>query len=396
MSKITFLTWVLLAMCLIMCKSKVTVNTVPTGIIGMSGFRVSDWNNAGTVLYSAKTDTIYSSVDRGKSWAVWYTFPYDPDMMSKYGLCWSLSIPTKLSGETTEMMLYSRYSDNSLWRCADINTSNPVFEKVLTSTHKNNGKYDWGTMCNVEEDSSGNLYLAGYAWEEPNPAARLYKSTNRGSSWQEIKLWNCRHLHYVKVNPFNGWLYVSTCEHFTKYGFTNSSEIFRSKDKGATWTTVWSDFNANDSNTLVPMVVNFINNKVIFGTECQGYERDATGTGDIYSLMDDGSSGPFSATKVYEGVAGDGEIWWGETKMNGILYYASTGQYKNMTPELVSSVDGINWTQIQTRSNVNTSNFMDANLGMITQHPDRGGRLIYSLSGDSGYYVDTSVSYGTK
>ena len=81
MSKITFLSWVLLAMCLIMCKSTKTVNTVPTGIIGMSGFRVSDWNNAGTVLYAAKTDTIYSSVDRGNSWAVWYTFPDDPDMI---------------------------------------------------------------------------------------------------------------------------------------------------------------------------------------------------------------------------------------------------------------------------------------------------------------------------
>ena len=135
------------------------------------------------------------------------------------------------------MMLYSRYSDNSLWRCADINTSNPAFTKVLTSTHMNEGtfvfskgKYDWGTMCNVEEDSSGNLYLAGYAWEEPNPSARLYKSTNRGLSWQEIKLWNCRHLHYVKVNPYNGWLYVLTCEHFTGIGFTDSSKAFRSKD----------------------------------------------------------------------------------------------------------------------------------------------------------------------
>ena len=357
---------------------------VTTGIIGMSGLRASDWNNAGTVLYAAKTETIYRSFDSGNSWEVWYTFPYDPLMMSGYGQCWSLSIPTKLAGETTEMMLYSRYSDNSLWRCADINTSNPNFTKVLTSTHLSNGKHDWGTMCNIEQDNSGNLYLAGYAWAEPNPAGRLYKSTDRGLSWTEIKLWNCRHLHDVKFNTYNGWLYVLTCEH--QSGFTESSKIFRSKDGGNTWTTVWSDFDANNINTLVPLVANFIDNKVIFGTESQGYASGATGTGDLYSFADDGSGGPFSATKVYNGVGGDGEIWWGETRMNGILYYASTGQWNTITAELVSSTDGINWTQIQTRS-VNTSNFVDGNLGMITQHPNRGGRLIYSLSGNSGYYV---------
>jgi hypothetical protein len=365
-----------------------------TGNVGLKGFRASDWNNAGTVLYAITTGTIYRSIDRGANWTSWYTLPVDPDMMAKYGESWTLTIPTKAGNEKADKMLVSQFGTNSLYLCADINKDSPIFTKVLSSDHVciwADNKHDWGSMAYVDEDSSGNLYFGAYNLE-PGPGADLFKSTDRGATWTKIKSWSSRHTHDIRCNPYNGWLYVITSEHqpLTNPSYTDDLQIFRSKDGGTTWVSVFNSYKPewlNGDGWLTLLAMDFIDNMVLVGAESGGYAESATGTGDIYRFIDDGTDGPFALTKAYEGAGGNGEIWWGAVKMNGVQYWASTAQNKTITAELVSSSDGINWTQVQIKL-VSTIAPKDRNLGIITQHPDRGHRLIYSLSSDTGYYLD--------
>ncbi len=120
---------------------------------------------------------------------------------------------------------------NRLYRSTNFGSA---FTEVLnTNASQNDGFY-----IALTEDSAGNLYTATYSNSISPLLPSVLKSTDGGATWTVIQTFGSVHLHNVKFNPANGYLYVATAEWTQGYNNTQCERIFRSKDLGKTWSNV--------------------------------------------------------------------------------------------------------------------------------------------------------------
>lgn len=346
----------------------------------ITGIQGSDWDHTATYLYAAKGNEIYRSADGGSTYALWHTLPRTldagaSDLFQKRTYC--LMIPTRISGETVDRMLVSEHGSDNLYYCADISQADPTFTSVIHIANVSNGVMKGGVMSPVTEDSDGNLYLGWYSNGLGYYDAKVYKSTDRGASWSMIKNFSGQHMHNVKVNPYNDWIYAVVGELGSSYGWNDGYDIFRSKNGGSSWELI-VDYSTGPKF----LALEFVDDMVIMGQD-----QDLSENGYIYAFTDTGS-GTFTPTTVYNG--GSYALYLVASKMGDTVYFPSTIEpYTGgtTTARMMSSTDGTNWTSEQSLSVTNTgSAWVNAYTAVPTCHPDRGGKLVYSLS-DASYYT---------
>ena len=126
------------------------------------------------------------------------------------------------------------------------------------------------------------LLLAGrYSAVAP---ARLLSSRD-GEGWSVLSEWDARHIHDVRVNPANQWIYVIVGEGYPRVT-GDSHAIYRSKD-GANFVRLFK------SRRPFFLSVNFCRELVILGTD------HPEGGNGIYAFADDGGDGPASPTEIF-------------------------------------------------------------------------------------------------
>jgi hypothetical protein len=378
-----------------------STNMIPLGI---KGFRGSDWDNAGERLFVVKDKAIWVSSDRGATfqpWPAWQPSNCPDDGYGYYGFPILLMIPSRIADEP-ERMLVSPLGSQRLFECADINAADPQFVAAdLPGIDVRT--QDAGVFNGFAEDAQGTLYVGWYSIFVPSvndeaPMAVLFRKRRDDASWTQIKTWSARHIHAVRVNPYNSWLYVVLGEPYNNNQGTDPAKVFRSKDGGQTWTCVtdtWGIKRIGDVG-LYFATIGFIRDRVILGEDTD-WER-----GRIYQFIDyDSDAGPpFVTVQSYE-TAHPAEFFLGATSMGDKLYFASQFMSKigprrpdggydyPATTRCISTRDGLEWKkEIETDSDGH-------NLGILTYHPERGNKLVISLSGgesnQSGYAIDMAA-----
>ena len=398
----------------------------------LKGFRGSDWNNAGTEIFAvryddtATCDKIYRSAD-GITFEADSCGQLPPPTQTGggfYGYSLPLMIPTRPSGGGTEKMLVSPIGSQQIYLCDDIGQPALTFETVFTATAGGTS----GIFNGFADDADGNVYAGWYSIDSGENQALLYKSTLAQGyrTWTLIDSWQARHIHSVRINPFNKYLYVVLGEpEDPLVNASNSRDvarIMRSKDGGTTWTCVTDTwFNTPvvpwTPPPTVPLPVTppppeylglylagigFVDGRVVVGEDTD-YKA-----GRIFYFDDDGRDGgdpakplPFVPQASYQTCNG-GEFFVGSATLGNRLYFASLflDMYRTVgitSTRCVSTTDGVTWRVEQICSYLQGAPLTDNNatLGILTQHPERGRSLIYSLSARHSFIIaDPSATQG--
>lgn len=149
-----------------------------------------------------------------------------------------------------------------------------------------------GMVRGFDYHQPSGLLLAGrYALSGP---AQLFASRD-GESWSLLHQWDARHVHDVRVNPANDWIYVLVGEGDPR-ATADSHAIYRSKD-GSHFVRLFK------SRRPFFLPVNFYKELVILGTD------HPEGGNGIYGFEDDGGDGPvvpeplFHFPEAHQGLA---------------------------------------------------------------------------------------------
>ena len=230
----------------------------------------------GTLFAGDNDYTLYRSDDNGATFRQVYQFPLQPNPNSAVtGYVWTIFIDSRNN------LFISIPGTNRMYRSVNWGTS---FTQVLNT----NGAQNDGFYIAMTEDSQKNLYAATYSNSiyPTNPA--VLKSTNGGSSWSIIHRFAAVHLHNIKFNPANGYLYVNTGEWTNGFNNQECERVFRSKDLGQTWSIAVDrpeEMQAEGNTVYLPML--FSGNWVYLGTD-QAFQPNW-----IDRFYDDGSNNPF-------------------------------------------------------------------------------------------------------
>ena len=320
-------------------------------------FMTTDVSSNGTVFAGDNNYKIYKSTDSGVTFSNIYTIPAQPSPWGVHaGKVWTVFVDSR------NYLLVSAGSTNRIYRSTDNGTS---FTEVLNLNRSAND----GMIISMTEDVSGNLYAAEYA---NVPPARLYKSTDGGATWSYLRSWDARHLHAVKFNPYNGWLYVVTGEDVS--GTTEHQTVWRSKDSGNNWILIVARGNELDTKYLP---IEFIGNDVFLGRDQNRYGD----TPDIEKVTDDGVSEPFTPITAYDNPYPNA-IMTAATKVGDTIIFTTSAESWTATCQVVKSDDGINWTVLHTEDVSPTYLWINE----LTIHPRKG--IVYGcINHDSAYFV---------
>ncbi|HEY0412916.1 MAG TPA: hypothetical protein VGD66_07235 [Allosphingosinicella sp.] len=370
-------------------------------------FRGSDWNNAGTAIYAVHHETTgnYDAIYRSNDGITFESVGCGslPPVTKSTAYFWfsvPLFIPTAKPGDT-EKMLISPIGSQTLYVCDDISKTPLTFAPLSLDSVDTGSAGVWNGFA---DDAAGNVYVGWYAMDSSENKAILYKSSAAEgyTTWHIVTSWEARHIHTVRVNPFNGYLYVVVGEPRDSSVATDSADsakVMRSKDGGATWTCLtdtWANTPVEPCAPDIPLLylglyfstLGFIKERVVLGEDTD-FKR-----GRIFYFDDDGRDGtdsakplPFTPQPTYQ-TCNPGEFFLGAASMGDRLYLAS--QYLAPTQGVVSTrcvstCDGVTWTLEQVCASVPDINA--SSMGIITQHPDRAGKLIYALSPTDSFVI---------
>lgn len=168
------------------------------------------------------------------------------------------------------------------------------------------------TIRGFSQDRGGRLYTGSYDFDGP---AKLYASDD-GVDWRIVKHWDALHVHDVRVNPHNDWLYVVTGEG-NPQRTKESHSVYRSTDQGQSFSCVF----AGRGRRPLFTAVNFDGPRVLLGTD------HVEGGNYIASFVDTGEGEPYEAETmcVLPGTASAFEVqpfvhfmeWMGSTLFVG-------------------------------------------------------------------------------
>jgi hypothetical protein len=319
----------------------------------------------GTLFAGDNNYKLYRSDDGGATFRQIYLFPSQPSPVSDIkGYVLMIFIDSR------GYVFVSIPGTNRLYRSVDFGAS--FVEVLATGGSRNDGFY-----IAMTEDSQGSLYAATYGYSTYPQSPPLQKSSDGGATWTAIRRFSAVHLHNVKFNPANGYLYVVTGEWTNGYNNQECERIFRSKDFGANWSIVVNrpqEIQAQGNTVYNPML--FSGNWVYIGSD-QAYKYNW-----IDRFQDDGSGGNFTPQRVYN-FPQDGYFpvysaaWFGPT-----LLFSSTAEFYSGTSRIVASDDGVNWQIIKSTSVTQAQH----HTGVLTANPKAaafysdGSGLTYSIT----------------
>jgi photosystem II stability/assembly factor-like uncharacterized protein len=172
-----------------------------------------------TVLATTNSDgTLWQSPDEGRTWHRIWAHPDNANVTAGQLMYVDRrgSVFAKFTHATDQRMT------EQLWRSTDGGRSfHVVLQRAVNQPI-------------ITEDSLGCLYAGTYGrWAE------VWRSTNGGGNWE--KVWDDSrdddgqtvHMHGLIVDPTTDWVYAMEGE-----GRGRGSSVYRSKDRGASWTKI--------------------------------------------------------------------------------------------------------------------------------------------------------------
>lgn len=351
--------------------------------LSLTGIEASDIDSAENI-YAGKQRQIYKSTDKGKTFIPIYTIPTQSKSWNINGFYTGNEVFI-VYVDSRDYVFVSAIATNRLYRSID---SGKTFAQVL-----NLKRVLWesdGSFIRMTEDQHGHLYAAEYGDNSRNgkgeSLARLWKSTNGGATWSNIKSWDARHLHSVDFNPYNNYLYVVTGEP-KDMATTEAKRVYRSKNGGSTWKLVAA---TDDS---LYLSVNFINDWVYLG-EDKDFNSALTEVSDIKKFKDDGISEPFNPVTAWANPEPN-TIVNSISKLNNFLILItipkSSGAFTAPPRfmQIYKSSDGTKWELVRKHSV--TSSGTDKGIGrtlpFLTYHPDRAGQIYGSFTSSSSFCI---------
>ena len=308
----------------------------------------------GTLFAGDNNYDLYRSDNNGTSFRLIHQFPQQSNPNSQVaGYVWTIFVDSR------NYIFVSIPGTNRLYRSTNFGSS---FTQVLNT----NGTQNDGFYIALTEDSARNLYAATYDNSIYPQSPAVLKSTNGGASWSVIRTFGCVHIHNVKFNPADGYLYVATSEWGQGYNNTECERIFRSKDFGQTWSIVINrPAEIQGIGTTVYFAILFNNSWVYLGTD-QAFQPNW-----IDRFYDNGSNIAFTPQTVYNFPSDSNFPIISAVWLNKIMIFSSTAEFYAGTSRIVASEDGLNWQIITAtaipqslhHTNILTSNPMGITFG---------------------------------
>ena len=324
-------------------------------------FVANDVASDGTIFTGDNNYQIYKSTDNGATFTKIFTIPAQPDPWGTMA-----GRAREVFVDSRDYVFVSAGSTNRLYRSIDGGAS---FDEVLNFNKPNND----GNVNRMTEDSSGNLYAPEYDNTPPSGGARLWKSTDNGTTWFALsKTWSARHLHAAKFNPYNGWLYVVVGEE-SDGSQTEYNTVWRSKDSGNTWQCI---IERGSGTTTKYTTVEFIGNDLYLGQDRNG----VSDTDDIHKITDNGGR-PYVPTLAYDNPY-PAAIMVSATKLGNTVIFSTSAENYDATCQVVMSSDGSTWTVLNAQ--VVSTTYMYIN--RLTAHP-RTGFVYGCINNNCAYFI---------
>ena len=310
--------------------------------LGTFGFVGNDVDSKGVLWAGDKNFSLWKSVDNGVTFQFVYRMPGTFESNNSYsGIVWNVFVDSR------DCIFTSAGGTGALFRSTNGGAS---FSQVL----KTNGTSNESFYISMTEDDIGTLYTVTYTSGKAQPL--MLKSTDGGSSWIKMGAFAIMHFHTVKFNPANGYLYVITGE---GNGF-DSAKIFRSQDRGATWSLV---VKRNDVLGTVYLAMAFDGNMVYVG---QDYPNKSC---QIHRFYDDGTANQFDPVVVYSPPSDGYMPFISGLSFANMLIFANSAEAVNGVSRVVSSTNGSTWNVIKSQA---LSYTVDNRWNFLTTHPRKG------------------------
>ena len=215
----------------------------------------------------------------------------------------------------------------------------------------------------IDEYSGGNLFAGVYTTGPTAGNARIYRSVDNGSSWDQVYYDSAgRHIHDIAVDRTTGYIYASVGD---TYGAWQTSYIIRSTDGGNlnSWNEILSD---------LPQVVAI---EAVPGARLFGTDTPQNINGQIYRSTDDSS---------YDLVLDTGShsygFWIRQNSLDGKIYASLvSGEASNRNAGIYTSTNnGQSWSLYR------SFNVHAGYLGSSSASNFVAGTMYYSVELDSG------------
>ena len=329
--------------------SQLQITSVPSFTAQMFG---STFAANGTLFAGDNNYNLYRSDNNGTSFRLIYQFPKQPNPTSAV-----TGYVLPIFVDSPDTLFVSVPGTNRLYRSTNFGSS---FTQVLNT----NGTQNDGFYIAMTQDSSGNLYTATYSNSISPLLPSVLKSADDGATWTIIQAFGSVHLHNVKFNPANGYLYVATSEWAQGYNNTQCERIFRSKDLGKTWGIVINrPAEIQGYGPTIYSLMMFNDNWVYLGTD-QAYQVNR-----IDRFYDNGSNVAFTPQTVYTFPSDCDFPVISAVWLNKTMLFSSTAEFYSGTSRIVASDDGVNWQIIKATGisqSLHHSNVLSSNSkGMI-------------------------------
>lgn len=285
------------------------------------------WIGKDDILYGYYNDKIVKSIDKGGTWNTVYEFTEGYSCRR----IWIDSRGTIFAGREGIGKIYISRDNGNSWSIS--------LEFVCQNQPLENGRKEgFGTLWNMDEDSQGNLYVGEYGGEWDVNCAYIHKSTDGGLTWSIAYDslaydWPGRHIHMVKVDKKNDYIYASQGDGYKR------ARLIRSTDYGVTWITLQSETTESwlDGIDAQYTTMLFFEDYRLFGTDSESPNK-------IIRTSDDVIFSP-----VFEFGGKKNEYVWSSSKNdNGIAFFGTVIQKAGNYAGLYETRDkGYSWCMVK-------------------------------------------------
>ena len=291
----------------------------------------ASWIASDATVYAGINNAVYKSTDGGQTW-------------------------TGLLSFGSNVIIHYVYvsKQDYVFICPDTN----ALEDQLGIWRSTNGGQTWSrvlalpagcTTMSMAEDSNGNLFVGVYTTGSYAANARIYKSTDGGSSWTSVYYDSAaRHVHCVTVDPANNYVYASIGDVRVWNGITGSNwdieYVVRSNDDGnsGTWTKILQGTaNAGDAQMIAIHIVDTVGAGGVLTPSARLFATDYN-NGQIYRTTDD-----TNFNLVLDTGAQSYGFWVRTNSLNGVIYASFVGGDGSPRTAGIwtSTDDGLHWSK---------------------------------------------------